>query len=97
MNPISRWLTRTWLYKYTNRWSAFHIMGGGVLGWVFIHLGMTSIVSIQLVFVFAILWEVFEWYIENGLEPYNGNAAAWLIDSVMDVLYGVGMAILVVT
>jgi len=80
----------TWVNSKLNIWSFWHLLGGLFLTKVFYWMGISGLDNIVLVFTFAMLWEIIEWWIENW-KPY-GSLRLWLEDSILDVFIATSCA-----
>ena len=82
-----------------NTWVWFHILGGGVLARFLMLFGWSDVKIMVTVTVVALLWEVFEYFIETKGDPAQvyGSVDRWFWDSVGDVLGTIFCAFLIVS
>lgn len=74
-----------------NRWVWFHILAGLFLFKALVTCGVAMITAAIIVSVVAILWEVVEFFVENGGKWDNviqnyGSVEKWKWDTIGDVL-----------
>ena len=77
-----------------NVWLWFHILFGGIGAKVF-SLFLQPNQAVGLVFLVAVLWEVFE-YVKDDVESIYGSKKAFFVDAIQDVAGALIMAIVVV-
>ena len=77
-----------------NVFLVYHMFGGMILARFF---GLWRRLNpILMVLVVAILWEVLELYLNNGIGGYSGGLTGYIADTIGDVLGAVIMAWVVV-
>jgi len=82
-----------------NTWVWFHILGGGILARVLM-IWFSDIQTLLIVSAVALLWEVFEFFLDGGIEGMihiYGSFDRWFWDSVGDVLGTIFCAFLIVS
>lgn len=95
---MHQWIkTRFDWMTFGNRWFWFHSMGGAVGAKLFI-LVLSPWSAFALVAIVALVWEMFEYFIDVGCNPdyVYGSRERWFYDSLGDVLGAVLMALVVV-
>jgi hypothetical protein len=77
-----------------NVWLWFHILFGGIGAKVFSFFLQPN-QAVGLVFLVAVLWEVFE-YTKDDVEKIYGSKKAFFVDAIQDIAGALIMAIVVV-
>jgi hypothetical protein len=92
-------LQKIWAWSIMgNVWLWFHISGGGCGAKAF-NLYLDKLESLLLLFAITILWEVFEFFWDGGIEgmiKIYGSLERWAYDCAGDVLGALIMALIVV-
>ena len=89
-NPIAtlvNWQIKT---GQLDVWTAYHIAAGIFIAKIADLLGQSDFWCVMWVVIIGILWEVFEWIVENW-RPY-GTKKKWLINTVSDLVVEIGAA-----
>ena len=81
---------------FRNVWLWFHVLAGGAGAKMFMgYFSLQPNHAVFAVFMGALLWEIFEYNLQN-IEAVYGSKGAFLLDAVGDVLGALLMAIIVV-
>ena len=89
-NPIAtlvNWQVKT---GQLDHWTAYHIAAGIFIAKIAEWLGATDLWCVLWVVIIGILWEIFEWIVENW-RPY-GTKKKWFINTVSDLVVEIGAA-----
>jgi hypothetical protein len=83
-----------------NYWLWFHMLAGAILGKVGI-LFFSKTLTISLIAILAMIWEIVEYYLECGgdikkIQLIYGSKERWVYDCIGDVLGAILMAGIVV-
>ena len=71
-------------------WTAYHLAAGAFLCKIFQWLNCSDFLCVFAVFVIGVLWEVFEWVIEDW-SPY-GSKKKWFYNTASDIFVATTMA-----
>jgi hypothetical protein len=80
---------------FNNRWILAHAAGGAIAGKILHLLGVPALITIGLVLLGALLWEIYEWRIEDQETIYGSELNASL-DALGDILAAVFFCTVVV-
>jgi nitrogen fixation-related uncharacterized protein len=80
---------------FNNRWLFVHMLGGVIAGKVALMIHMPALIAIGVVLLVALLWEVYEWRIEDQEAIYGSKLNA-SFDALGDILGAVICCIVVV-
>ena len=89
-NPIAtlvNWQIKT---GQLDHWTAYHIAAGIFIAKIAEFLGATDLWCILWVVIIGVLWEIFEWIVENW-RPY-GTKKKWLANTLADLVVEIGAA-----
>ena len=89
-NPIAtlvNWQVKT---GQLDHWTAYHIAAGIFIAKIAEWLGATDLWCVLWVVIIGILWEIFEWIVENW-RPY-GTKKKWLVNTLSDLVVEIGAA-----
>jgi len=81
-----------------NVWAWFHIFFAGLGARLFL-IVLDPIPTLALVLLITILWEIIEWFADDGKEgmiDIYGSLERWAYDSAGDIIGGNLMALIVV-
>tara|TARA_R100001015_G_C4564447_1_gene123693 strand:- start:27 stop:317 length:291 start_codon:yes stop_codon:yes gene_type:complete len=89
-NPLAKLVS--WQYKtgQLDGWTAYHIAAGAFLAKIFMWLQWSDFWVVMGVFIIGVLWEVFEYWIEN-FKPY-GTKKKWAYNTIADIIVETAMA-----
>lgn len=89
-NPLAKLVL--WQYKtgQLDGWTAYHIAAGAFLAKIFMWLQWSDFWVVMGVFIIGVLWEVFEYWIEN-FKPY-GTKKKWAYNTIADIIVETAMA-----
>ena len=87
LTKLVQWQLRT---GQLDGWTAYHIGAGAFFCKIFQWLGWSDFNCVFGVFVIGVLWEVFEWYIEN-YKPYI-TKEKWAYNTMADIVVETGIA-----
>jgi len=84
---------KEWLEKNSllDSWTTFHTALGAFFCKIGIWLGLTTPQILLLVLGVALLWEVFEYAVENW-RPY-GTKTKWMLNTISDIVAAMSIAI----
>ena len=71
-------------------WTSYHIAAGAFLCKIFQWIGWSDFWCVMGVFIIGLLWEIFEWIVENW-KPY-GSKNKWLINTLSDLFVETAIA-----
>ena len=71
-------------------WTSYHIAAGAFLCKIFQWLEWSDFWCVMGVFIIGVLWEIFEWVVENW-RPY-GTKNKWMINTLSDLFVETAMA-----
>jgi hypothetical protein len=71
-------------------WTSYHIAAGAFLCKIAQWLGASDFWCVMSVFIIGVLWEIFEWIVENW-RPY-GSKQKWAINTASDLFVETAMA-----
>jgi len=82
-----------------NRWAWFHCLAGGTVAKV-ANIWLPDLISILIVLLIAIIWEVIEFLVEcrgslDVVKATYGSMERWVYDSIGDIILAVACAVLV--
>ena len=89
-NPLAKlvsWQLRT---GQLDGWTAYHIAAGAFLAKIFMWLQWSDFWVVMGVFIIGVLWEMFEYWIEN-FKPY-GTKKKWAYNTIADIIVETAMA-----
>ena len=71
-------------------WTSYHIAAGALICKIAQWLGASDFWCVMSVFIIGVLWEIFEWIVENW-RPY-GTKQKWAINTASDLFVETAMA-----
>ena len=89
-NPLATFYSWQLSSGALDGWTSYHIAAGAFLCKIFQWIGWSDIQCVLGVFVIGVLWEIFEWYVENW-EPY-GSRKRWFINTSSDLFVETAIA-----
>ena len=89
-SPLSKLVSWQLKTGQLDGWTSYHIAAGAFLCKVFQWWGWSDFWCVMGVFIIGVLWEVFEYYIENW-KPY-GSKRRWVYNTLADIIVDTGIA-----
>ena len=71
-------------------WTSYHIAAGAFICKIAQWLGASDFWCVMIVFIIGVMWEIFEWIVENW-RPY-GTKQKWAINTASDLFVETAMA-----
>tara|TARA_R110000824_G_scaffold118516_3_gene270815 strand:- start:1906 stop:2199 length:294 start_codon:yes stop_codon:yes gene_type:complete len=79
---------------WLDHWTAVHMAAGAFICKIALWFGSSDLWAVMWVVIIGILWEIFEYFIENW-RPY-GSKKKWLNNTMSDLIVEIGLAIWIV-
>ena len=89
-NPLAKlvsWQLRT---GQLDGWTSYHIAAGAFLCKIFQWCGWSDLWCVLGVFIIGVLWEIFEWFVENW--RVYGSKEKWAYNSMSDLFVETAIA-----
>ena len=89
-NPLTKLVS--WQYRtgQLDGWTSYHLAAGAFFCKIFQWLGWTDFWFVMGVFIIGVLWEIFEWIVED-YKPYN-TKERWAYNTAADLIVETGIA-----
>ena len=71
-------------------WTSYHIAAGAFLGKIFQWCGWSDLWCVLGVFIIGVLWEIFEWFVENW--RVYGSKEKWAYNTMSDLFVETAIA-----
>jgi|TARA_R100000081_G_C4721083_1_gene118090 hypothetical protein len=89
-NPLAKLVSWQYQTGQLDGWTAYHIAAGAFLAKIFMWLQWSDFWVVMGVFIIGVLWEMFEYWIEN-FKPY-GTKKKWAYNTIADIIVETAMA-----
>jgi|TARA_R100000152_G_scaffold20632_2_gene14981 hypothetical protein len=89
-NPLAKlvsWQLRT---GQLDGWTSYHIAAGAFLCKIFQWCGWSDLWCVLGVFIIGVLWEIFEWFVENW--RVYGSKEKWAYNTMSDLFVETAIA-----
>ena len=89
-NPIAKVVNWQLSTGQLDHWTTYHLAAGLFIAKVAQWCGASDLWAVLWVAIIGVLWEVFEYYIENW-KPY-GSKRRWVYNTLADIIVETGIA-----
>jgi hypothetical protein len=89
-NPLAKLVSWQLKTGQLDGWTSYHIAAGAFLAKIFMWLDWSDFWVVMAVFIIGVLWEIFEWFVED-YKPY-GTKKRWAYNTASDLIVETAIA-----